>query len=411
MTTTLSSRPFGHTLVVSLAFSGLIMALQAPENAAAQEWRLEPELRVGVEYDDNARLRGDATQEIEIDGYILEGSAGIAYLTQRTTFRVTPRLRSRVYDEEIDVDSDDQFLDIEWLHETLKSNFTVRGDYSRESARTAERANADIDEEEPEEIPTDETGFVFGNERRERFRIMPQWRYQFTERLSFDTKFIYTDTAYDENAIGPLRDFTDKRVTAALARQFTERTRGYLGATARQFESELGNTVDGVGLRAGVASDISQTTRFQVEIGFEETDREGGAGTDSNVVADINLVRSLETIRMLAQYRRDISAGGSGRVTARDSVNLALKKQFSERMSAGVGVRAYQTDGLGDQAVTFEERDYREFHAEFGYALSRTFALEADYRFSQLDRSGTEGSADSNSIILWLVYRPTPTIW
>jgi len=389
---------------------GLAFLLPVLQNANAQEWRFEPEIRVGGEYDDNARLRANEAEIFEIDGYILEGSAGFAYETQRSLFRITPTLRSRVYDEEIDVDSDDQFLNLDWTHETLKSQFALRGDYSRESARTAERADADIGEEDPDEIPTDETGIVFNNERRERIRISPEWRYEFTERMSFETMFAYTDTSYEDTPLSPLRDYTDSRIAVALGRQFSTRTRGYIGATARRFENEVGRDVDGVGARIGFESEISQTTRFKAEVGYEDSDEDGAVeDADPEFVGDIYLVRNLETITMLAQYRRDVTAGGSGRLSAKDSINLSLRKRFTERVSGGLGVRAYQTSGLGDEAVTFEERDYTQFYAEFGVALSRAFSLQADYRYSHLDRSETvgEGSADSNSIILWLVYRPT----
>ena len=396
------------------ALVGLSFLVSVLQNANAQEWRLEPELRVGGEYDDNARLRSIEAEIFEIDGYILEGSAGIAYQTQRSLFKVTPTLRSRVYDEEIDVDSDDQFLELDWTHDTIKSQFALRGDYARESARTAERADADIGEGDPDDIPTDETGFVFNNERRERFVVSPEWRYEFTERMSFETAFSYMDTSYEDTPLGgTLRDYTDSRITAGLGRQFTPRTRGYIGATARRFENDVGADVDGVGARIGIESEISQTTHFKAEVGFEDTDQ-GGVVEDSDqeFVGDVYLVRNLETIRMLAQYRRDITAGGSGRLSAKDSINLSLTKQFTERVSGGLGVRAYQTDGLGEQAVTFEERDYTQYFAEFTVALSRAFSVEADYRFTQLDETeaGVEGSAESNSIILWLIYRPTAIV-
>ncbi|MEX2123399.1 MAG: hypothetical protein WD795_05870 [Woeseia sp.] len=410
MTKTSSSSRFGLSQAAPAALWGLVLVLPAFHAAEAQEWRLEPEIRVGGEYDDNARLRANEADIFEIDGYIVEGSAGIAYQTQRSLFRITPTLRSRVYDEEIDVDSDDQFLDLEWTHETLKSQFALNGNYSRESARTAERADADIDVDDPDDIPIDETGVVFGNERRERFRISPKWRYEFTERMSFDTSFAYTDTSYEDNLLSPLSDYTDTRVNAGLGWQFSPRTRGYIAATARRFENELNTDVDGVGFGIGIESDISQTTRFRAEVGYEDSEQDGTGVSESNFVGDVNLVRKLETVTLLAQYRRDVTPGGSGRLTAKDSLNLSLKKQFTERVSGGLGVRAYQTDGLGDQAVTFEERDYAEVFVEFGVALSRAFSLEADYSYARVDESGTEGSADSNNIILWLVYRPTPIV-
>jgi opacity protein-like surface antigen len=411
MTRTSSCCRFTRSSAAPVAISAFLCIAGAVTPAAAQEWRLEPELRVGGEYDDNARLRSDEAGIVEIDGYIVEGSAGIGYQTQRTNFLLTPTLRSRVYDEEIDVDSDDQFLELDWTHTTLKGQFALRGEYSRESARTAERSDANIDEGDPDSIPTDETGIVFASARRERFRIAPEWQYEFTERMSFDTRFTYIDTAYDDVEQGQLRDYDDMRFTAGLGRQFTPRTRGYIAGSARQFENEDGNNVDGLGVSLGFESEVSETTRLKMEVGVEESEFEGTTESEQKVVGNVSLVRQLETLSMLAQYRRDISPGGSGRVSAKDTLNLSLRKQFTERVSGRLGFRGYKTEGVGEQAVTtFEERDFNEFYAGLDVALSRTVSLEADYRFDQLDETGSEGTAESNSIILWLVYKPTAMV-
>src|SRR5690606_27145489 len=190
------------------------------ESTHAQQWLIQPEVRVGAEYDDNARLRTDEEQIEEIDGYIVEGSLGISYNTPRTIFELTPRLRSRVYDETPDVDSDDQFLDLTFAHETLKGDVRVRTEFDRESQRTGERGDTDFDVDEPDEIPIDDTGNVLSSERRERFRIVPQWNYELTERLILGLEAMYTDVSYDDSITSSLVDYTDKRIEGSLAREF-----------------------------------------------------------------------------------------------------------------------------------------------------------------------------------------------
>ncbi len=125
------SNPFGNKLSY-LVTIGMLAATSffGVQTVAAAEWRLEPELRVGYEYDDNAVLIDIGGTTAEIEGYILEGRATIGYATERTTFDITPRLRSRNYDEEI-FDSDDQFLTLDFNHRGLKSNFRIRGNYAR----------------------------------------------------------------------------------------------------------------------------------------------------------------------------------------------------------------------------------------------------------------------------------------
>ena len=167
------------------------------QTAQAQDWRLDPEIRVGFEYDDNAPLIPSPDSEDEIQGYLVEGSVTIGAATERTTFDLTPKIRSRNYDEER-FDSNDGFVTLNFNHDGLKSNFRIRADYSQESVRTAERADADPNIIDPDEIPGDEAGTVFSFGDRQRFWIMPQWSYDFSEKSSIAAAVRYTDVDYED---------------------------------------------------------------------------------------------------------------------------------------------------------------------------------------------------------------------
>lgn len=407
-----NSDPFGRKLSY-LVTIGMLAATSffGVQTVIAAEWRLEPELRVGYEYDDNATLIEFAGATTEIDGYILEGSATIGYATERTTFDITPRLRSRNYDEET-FDSDDQFLTLNFNHQGLKSKFRIRGNYARESVRTAERADADPDVDDPDEIAGDDTERVFAIGRRNRIWIMPQWSYNFSEKSAFAVRARYTDVEYDDILPGTLTPYSDGRLEASLIRGFSARTRGYIRASARRYEPDIvgvGNAVDvdGFAFNIGFDRNLTETTRFRAEVGVEETKPTGGV-SDSNPVWDINVVRKVQTVTLLAQYKRSMNAGGAGRVTERDSFNLSVRKQFfPERLEGGLAVRAYTTERLSSDPGVIDERDYAQFRAQLTYALTRTFSVQGDYRFTYIDRSATAGSDNSNAIILWLIYRPT----
>ena len=400
---------FGRTLsclvTVGIAVATSFFGVQT---ATAAEWRLEPELRVGYEYDDNAVLIDVAGATAEIEGYILEASATIGYATERTTFGITPTLRSRNYDEEI-FDSDDQFLTFDFNHRGLKSNFRIRGNYARESVRTAEREVVDLEVDDPDEIAEDDTGRVFDIGRRERIWIMPQWSYNFSEKSAFVIRARYTDVDYDDLFfVGALTPYSDLRFDASLIRGFSARTRAYIRASTRSYEPDnAGVDVDGLAVNIGVDRDLTETTRFRAEVGVEETEPSGGE-SDSNAVWDINVVKNVETVTLMAQYKRTMNGSGGGRVTARDSFNLSVKKQFfPERLEGGLGVRAYTQERLNSDPGIIDERDYVQFRAQLTYALSRTFSVQGDYRYTYIDRSVTAGSDNSNAIILWLIYRPT----
>jgi hypothetical protein len=398
----------------SLAKIGILVALPfiGVGTSSAAEWRIEPIFRAGYEFDDNATLNTVAAPA-EIEGYILDGSATFGYATERTTFDITPTLRTRDYDDDIDdeaFDSDDYFLDFDFDHEGIKSNFRFRGSYGSESVRTAERADANPDDDDPDEIPGDDTGRVFLNDKRDRIWIFPQWRYRFSEKLGFDASVSYTDVDYDESLAGFFVPFSDARVEVSLYRRFTPRTRWHIKAGARSYEpeSDIVNEavdIDGAAVNVGFDTRLTETFRFRAEVGVEETEPDG-AESESEVVWNINLVKRLETGSFMAQYRRGVNPGGSGRVSLRDSFNLSFTRPFSERFRLGLGVRAYTTEQLtGD-----DDRDYIQFRARLTYAILRTFSIEADYRYTYQDRSEFanigDTSGDSNGIILWLIYQP-----
>ena len=173
----------------------------------AADWSLDPVIRVGYEFDDNAPVAVSPDSSDEIQGYIIEASATIGSATQRNTFDMTPMIRSRNYDEER-FDSDDGFLRLNYNHEGLKSNFRIRANYAQESVRTAERADADPDVNDPDEITGDDAGrgFAFGD--RERLWILPQWSYKFRRNLrllpALDTR-MSTTTTFSPERIPPIR--------------------------------------------------------------------------------------------------------------------------------------------------------------------------------------------------------------
>ncbi len=274
--------------------------------------------------------------------------------------------------------------------------------------RTAERADADPDVNDPDEISGDDTGRVFAAGRRNRIWIMPQWNYSFSEKSAFAARLRYTDVDYDDIFPGTFTPYSDVRFDASLIRGFSARTRWHIRASTRSYEPDnAGVDVDGLGFNIGFDRDLTETTRFRAEVGVEETEPTGGE-SDSNVVWDINIVKKAETVRLMAQYKRTMNGSGGGRVTARDSFNLSVTKQFfPERLEGRLAIRAYTTERLSSDPGVIDERDYAQFRAQLTYALTRTFSVQGDYRFTYIDRSATAGSSDSNAIILWLIYRPT----
>ena len=83
------ARKLSHLATISIVVATSIFSVQAVQ---AADWRFDPIVRVGYEFDDNAPLAASPDSNDEIQGYIIEGSATIGSATQRTTFDITPKI-------------------------------------------------------------------------------------------------------------------------------------------------------------------------------------------------------------------------------------------------------------------------------------------------------------------------------
>lgn len=382
----------------------LALVVWAPETIA-QEVRIEPVLRAGYEVDDNATLSILTIDEPDISGTLLDASARFGYRSPTTTFSAIPRVLVRNYGEE-DFDATEEFFDLRYDHRGQSSRFQLRGIYASELVRTAERVDVNLDIEDPSEIPDDSSGRVAISDERQRLEVVPSFSYNISEASTIGLDLRHTDVSYDEKLFGLLNDYTNTRATLNFSRDWSPRNSALFGLSYRTYEAEGSDEVSSYGLFGGIERLLSEKTTLRIIAGLENTDVPGG---DSEVdpVGSITLVRQLETIRLLAQYRRVVSGGGSGNLTARDIININFTRGLTDRVTAGLGVRAYATKSRQEGIGTLDERDYVQFRAQVVYALSETFFFEANYRYTVLDRAGLGESANSNNVTVWFNWRPT----
>jgi hypothetical protein len=383
---------------------GAICVVVAGMSSALADWRIEPGLRLGGEYDDNAILDFRTDLEQEISGYIVEGVARFAYDSQLTDFFATPRVRYRDYGDP-DFDSTDTFFNFSFDRNLRNSNVGIRGSYADELVRTAERSDADLELDDPDQVPDDDSARVFLRDNRQRLEVVPYYSYRLSNISSLGLDASYVDVTYDEGLMGLLNDYTNARGNVTYRRDWSQRNTAILTGTYRQYESEGREAIDSYGISGGFENRFSEKTVFRATVGAENTQLDTGKNV-VEPVANISIVRRLETITMFAQYRRVISGGGGGSLTARDMINLNFTRRLSDTISSGIGVRAYTTTALEEGTITVDERDYLQLHGQFTWNLSRTISLEANYRYTILNRQLLGEAANSNNIMVFLNWRP-----
>lgn len=372
----------------------------------AQEWRFDPIVRAGYEVDDNAVLSIRTDEEVAIAGYQGDLLANIDYSSAVTTFSLTPRVRIRRYDES-EFDSTDYFLRAVYRYRTRASNFGIRAFLERESVRTAERAGADLEVDDVGDITNDDSGLVQLGGARDKVRLRPFWSYRVSDTSAIGAEIDYFDVAYDDVFADILTDYTDTIGRLTFSRALSSRTEGIIVGTARRYEND--DEVlefDGYGFLVGFDHALSETISLNVLVGLDSvTFDAANAGDDEAIVGEVTLVRELETIRVLAQYKRAITASGTRVPTVRDNYNLNFTRRLSEKISAGIGARAYQTELIsGDSDFG---RDYIKIRAGLRWHFTAVFQFEFEVSHTIIDRGGPlSESADSNQAAIWFVYRP-----
>jgi len=400
-------------LASRLAIAVLSFALLGLGNASA-EWHFDPVLRVAWDTDDNATLSPVTVDEIDLSGYMAEASLDAIYVSQSSYLSMRPIIRTRNYGDDEDADpwnADDQFFELLGLFEGDKNSFRIFGDFSREAVRTAEIADTDLDTEiDPDDIADDQSGFIDTPQRRNRILVSPRWTHYFSDVSSITTNLGYQTTSYDEpeDAFQTLFDFTNISMRVEYRRNMSERNSTVFAVRARDYDTDrFGGDRKSYEVSGGFIRRLSETTQFRAKVGLESVDHEdiglSTSGIEPQPTGELTLSRNLETIRFFAQYRKQISASGRGVLTARDELNLRFTRVLNDRVTVGLGARAY----INKTISGFDNRqDYVQFRGQIAWNLSRSFLVQADYRHTVIDRGGPEGAADSNRVTIWLSYRP-----
>lgn len=395
-----------NRLFSSLVFCTLVAAFSLSNTASAQDWRFEPIVGAALSLDDNPTLDIRTDEEVDLQGFLLDAKANIRYTSPRTTFFIQPRVVLRNYPDEPDFDTDDYYLRSQYSFETQSNTFGFRVNYDDQSVRNAERSDADLDIDDPDELTNDDSGRILIFGRRDKLRLAPYWQYQLSAKSSLGASAEFFDVGYDDVFAGLLTGYTDARLNLGYNRSLSNVTKFRITATTRKYQADAApDDITGVGAMVGFDRALSQKMAFTAMVGLEDT-QTGGVNTDPEVVGFVRLMRNLETIRMFAQYRRSIYATGAGRLSVRDSLDVNFRRRLNDKISAGLGVRAYKSVGATDVA-SIDDRNYIQLQANFQWYLSKSFIVETDYRYTILDRTGTlTESSNANQVSVWLIYQP-----
>jgi hypothetical protein len=122
------------------------------------------------------------------------------------------------------------------------------------------------------------------------------------------------DVSYDDTFVF-LRPYTDTTVKASYRYGFSRRTSGFIEGLVRNYEDDAFNEFDTTGINIGLNTQLSETLLLRARVGAENVESGLTGVSKTEPVGELSLIRRLETIRLLAQYRRTVSSTGSGNMS------------------------------------------------------------------------------------------------
>lgn len=385
---------------------GLVALMGSTTGAVAQDWRFDPIFKLGYEIDDNAALSIRTDEEVEIAGYQADVTARVDYLTDTTIFSLIPRVRVRRYDVS-EFDSTDSFLKMNYSHKTPAHTFAFRARYELQAVRTAERAGTDLDSVDLDDLSSDDTGLVTLEGDRTKVTLRPAWTYRMSGKSSMTLSLDLKDVTYEDVFLDILTPYTDDKLNLSFSRALSNRTSGVIALTGRNVENDDERfEFESFNAQVGIEHAVSEKTELRAMVGAEDIDFVSDSVEDSTeFVADFSVIRQLETINVLARFRRHVSANGTSIPNLRDSFDLIFNRRLSDKITASVGARAYQTEAITGSSI--RGREYIELSGKVGWFFTPTFYGELKLTHTINDRGSLLAeSADSNRINIWLTYRP-----
>jgi hypothetical protein len=377
-----------------------VAAALACTSASAANWEIAPRIQAGYRYNDNYHLEMPGG-EIEVSGAEADAAVTFRTIDPRTTFEITPRVRSTYFPDERDEDSNDYFLGMLFHDATPRRRAGALLDFSQEDVVRSELPSADIDGGlgNPNEA---DSGRIVERNRRDLIRARPYISYDVSQRYRVDLEAHYLDASYDKNLEGLQQDFTEAGIAAGAGIRLSPRSALLLRGTFAQYDT--GIDADAYGAHVEWTTDFSPTSRFYVRLGGQQTEPDVGE-SDNNVIAGIGGRWQSQRNELFLDLTRTVGPVSAGTIVERHQLRFRLNHDISERVATVLGARFSRDESI-DEASTYPTREYATAEAGIEWRIQRQFALTATYNYLWQEYSDEPSDASANGFLIGFVYEP-----
>jgi hypothetical protein len=388
---------------------GVLLALGAGP-ALAADWHFDPKIAVSGVYNDNNRLTSVAEDEIEVVGARVDAQLMLRAETPRSSFRLTPRLRSTFFPGDEPEETDDQFLRLATWHRFERARISLNVNYSRIETRGSyfPQTTPRDDDELGEPDRGVGVGQAGSRNREDRLAVAPAFQFELNPRQSLELAAELLDTSYDFQVEGDRQDYRDVYGAVAFRHAFSESTTLRLRATHSTYDPELGERLDAQGLDAEWRKRISETSQFYLRGGATRVEVEttpGAIDWETGFTGGAGVRWAYEVTDIWLDASRNLDPNAAGIVATRDQLRLQWARKLSQVTRVTLGGRVIRDSRPGSETSS-GDRTYGTGTAGFDWRFAQAWTLFGAYEYKFRDATGDARSAGSNDVSLGIVYEP-----
>ena len=366
----------------------------------AAEWSLLPSIGVKGVYNDNlvlTPLAHDATY-----GYWVSPAAKFAGKTERleVSSRVATDFVSYYGGQESRFTNIFLPLTLRYKTETDLLGFT--GGYTRDNTLMSELLT---------------TGVVLRFTQRNQWNANPTWTRSFTEKLSVQNSFQFSDTTYENGLSLGLVGYQLFGGSGGLLYQLTEQDQIQLSGSYANFHttnapSPFRASFPGVSLSLTHAftETLTGTAYGGPSFVSSTTQTAGDTIKAQNTVwlFGANLTKKFERTSVQVNVDRKIVPSGFGLLIQTDRAGVTVAHELSETLTASFDGAAYKVSGITERATggSFPENRYFSATPTIAWKFSEWWKLELSYTYRHREVDGFSDPAVSNATMFMLTYYP-----
>ncbi len=330
----------------------------------ALEWQTAPTVSLMSTNDSNYRLQ--TVNEREVSSSRLDANASITGSSDRLTLELRPRVRTINFSDDREFDRTDKFIYTSLAVGGERQRLTMSADIVRDGTLT----NA-----------LEDTGFTEVDAERDRTIYGLEWTAATSEYGTFAIGLNSQTVDYiDELVSSPLVDYDYSSIALSYAHRLSERSTLTVNLSAGELDttSPLGIT-ENVGLTLAFERALSDSMTLRIAGGQYETRRPGFFVEDQRDSSlDFSLEKRWDRWSVTTGLSADVEPSAFGVLWRRETANLRIAREFSERFNANVRISGGHVESEA-QSFFFEDRNYGDIRFNLNWRLAERLWLSFDF--------------------------------